>query len=251
MLQDNTSTVALLIVDDEPDITDELSEFFLLHGFDCFSTNNSQEAIALFHQHPSIGIILTDLHMPVLNGIELIAQLKKEQPLDRSFEAILFTARSEKDDIIRALRTGFTDFYPKPLDFNNVLTAVKQLHKKQLQFLTSNSSKKIDTNISQLTDHLQTLQSLLETYSQVEGNKDTQQPQKAPIAAGSPLDKLTRRQKEVALLAADGLTNLQIASTLNIQENTVKLYISQILKATGVANRTQLALLIYNQAQQH
>lgn len=239
MSSDEMTVIALLIVDDEPEITDELNEFFSLHGFRCFTAHSAQEAKTIFHKHPSIGIVLTDLHMPDLNGIDLIDQLKEESPASREFKAILFTARSEKDDIIEALRTGFTDYYPKPLDFSAVLKRVKQLYLKQQQYLARNEAKNINQNINQLSKQLETLQTML-----------TQQPDhKQPISkeSAAALENLTPRQKEVAYLAADGLTNKQIASALSIQENTVKLYISQILKSTSLANRTQLSLLINRQ----
>ena len=57
-----------------------------------------------------------------------------------------------------------------------------------------------------------------------------------------PFDKLSRRQLEVAQLIAKGMTNYQISCELGITENTVKLYVSQILRLTRVHNRTQLAL---------
>lgn len=72
--------------------------------------------------------------------------------------------------------------------------------------------------------------------------------QPAPVIAidGLPLhfDQLSPRQLEVARLIGKGLTNYQIACELGITENTVKLYVSQVLRLTHVHNRTQLALAL-------
>lgn len=258
MSQKKMTEIALLIIDDEPEITDELDEFFSLHGFQCFTANSAHEAIATFNTHTAISIILTDLHMPDLNGIELIIQLKKETEAERHTKAILFTGRSDKNDIIQALRTGFTDFHPKPLDFPAVLEAVQQLYLKQKLCLENINSNIINNNINQLSKQLESLQNILTQHhdydlpnSTIEANEQQSysdnktkmgpEPRK-PVAE---LKMLTPRQREVTYLAADGLTNQQIANTLSIQENTVKLYISQILKSTSLSNRTQLSLLVH------
>lgn len=57
-------------------------------------------------------------------------------------------------------------------------------------------------------------------------------------------NKLSRRQYEVLKLISKGMTNYQIACELGIRENTVKLYVSQILRITNMHNRTQLALAL-------
>jgi DNA-binding NarL/FixJ family response regulator len=70
-----------------------------------------------------------------------------------------------------------------------------------------------------------------------------------PAAAGNlaGFDKLSPRQVDVANHIAKGMTNYQISCELGISENTVKLYVSQVLRATGKNNRTQLALALGQQ----
>src|SRR5690606_33118542 len=60
----------------------------------------------------------------------------------------------------------------------------------------------------------------------------------------SAAEKLSPRQREVAMLINKGLTNYQIACDLGISENTVKIYVSQILRIYNLRNRTQLALML-------
>ncbi len=66
-------------------------------------------------------------------------------------------------------------------------------------------------------------------------------PRDPPSRVGR-LDRLTRRQREVAALVAQGMSNAEIAATLVIAEDTVKKHVSQVLSVTGCRSRTELAL---------
>lgn len=242
MLQENSIQISLLIIDSDPEITKKVKNFFSSHELQCFTAKTAQEAIDFFHRQTSIRIILTDLYLSDMDGITLIDQLKKEQAADRNFDAILFTEHSEKNVIIQALRAGFTDFYSKPLDLPALLKAIQKLYFKQQKHIVCTNLKHINLEINLLYKQLKNLKRFL-----IQGdNHETIQTELSIARSAIALDKLTPRQREVAYLAADGLTNQQIATTLSIQENTVKLYISQILKSTSQTNRTQLSLFIHS-----
>ncbi|HEV2092680.1 MAG TPA: helix-turn-helix transcriptional regulator [Rubrobacter sp.] len=63
----------------------------------------------------------------------------------------------------------------------------------------------------------------------------------AAVRRGQPGGKLTRREREVALLVARGLTNRQIASELTISERTVTTHVDRILRKLGVTSRSRIA----------
>ncbi|MBL1376598.1 response regulator [Zobellella iuensis] len=237
----------ILIVDDEPLITEELSEFFTDHDFECISCHDAENATLLFEQHKDICIVLSDLHMPGKNGLELLKILlnlaaEEQRPL----KSVLFTGRSEKEDVISALRAGISDYYSKPLDMGEVLKGVEKLKNSIQQETSSLFMEKINTKLHQLSDFMD---SIKQDVSLLQNNAMLAEPEVAGSSAASQelLDKLSPRQQAVALLIGKGMTNYQIAIDLEISENTVKLYVSQILRLTKMRNRTQLALSLSRQ----
>ena len=102
----NTSNplIKVLVVDDQPLIVEELCEFLESSGYRCVPCNTTREAIDAFVADSEIGLVLCDLHMPDMNGIELTQQLQKLAGKHRAFESILLTGRADKQDVIKAFR---------------------------------------------------------------------------------------------------------------------------------------------------
>ncbi|PRB83815.1 response regulator transcription factor [Pseudomonas sp. MYb185] len=235
----------VLIVDNELFIVEELKEFLESHGMVCVSCIDATEAIKLFHEDEGIGLVLSDYRMPGINGIELIRTLDRTKPKERPFESILFTGDADKEDVIDALRAGISDYYQKPLDLQALLEGVKRLQAAVRQRAAEQKLGAIGDRLKEMSHSLQELQQGVETLS---GNPLPAEPEpaagKLSVTDLPGCTKLSPRQVEVAELLAQGLTNYQISCELGISENTVKLYVSQILRATNMHNRTLLALAL-------
>lgn len=245
----------LLIVDNEPFVTEELAEFFTDYGFSCYCSASAAEAIATFESEPNIQIVISDMHMPGQNGLQLLQQLmlmaKQEQ---RLIEVILFTGEAEKEHIITALKAGVADYYQKPLDMDALLAGVLRLARRLDKEQHAQQMSGINERLHQLTESLQEIYLDVQQLNQQPGVALKELQITEPIAPyavktsiGPALAKLSPRQQEVALLIGKGMTNYQISDQLGITENTVKLYASQILRLTNVSNRTQLALILAEQ----
>ena len=120
------NSVKILVVDDQPLIVEELCEFLESSGYRCVPCDSSLEAIELFRADPDIGLVLSDLHMPDMDGIELIQALQRLAGKQRVFEAIMLTGRADKQDVIKALRAGIADYYQKPIDLAELLEGVQR-----------------------------------------------------------------------------------------------------------------------------
>jgi signal transduction histidine kinase len=122
-----------LIGDLEPIIRDLCAR--ALKGFKILQANDGQEAIELLRQQ-TIDVVLTDVMMPRLNGLDLLRQVKEETP-DQI--VILMTGYTEKEVILQALKAGADEFISKPLNLLQLRTTIdKILEKQQLrQQLTS------------------------------------------------------------------------------------------------------------------
>ena len=127
------SEVKVLVVDDQPVIVEQLSEFLETKGYVCVAAHSTDEAIEHYVSDPAIGLLICDLHMPDRDGIELVRALKELNGSQRMFEAIMLTGRADKQDVIRALREGFADYYQKPMDLDELLEGVRRQEEALLE----------------------------------------------------------------------------------------------------------------------
>lgn len=118
----------ILIVDDEAVIRDLCSR--ALKGYDVVQAGNGQDALARFEQG-GIDVVLTDVMMPGMDGIELLKRIKGQEP---TIVVIVMTGFAEKDVILNALKADADDFISKPLNLLQLKTAVDNaLVKKALK----------------------------------------------------------------------------------------------------------------------
>lgn len=119
---------SLLIVDDEPIIRDLCAR--ALKGFRVLQASDGQEAADLLKKE-GVDVVLTDVMMPRLNGLDLLSRIKEETP-DQT--VILMTGYTEKEVILQALKAGADDFISKPLNLLQLRTTVdKALEKRELR----------------------------------------------------------------------------------------------------------------------
>ncbi|AJQ51300.1 TPA: response regulator transcription factor [Pseudomonas putida] len=239
------SEVKVLVVDDQPVIVEQLSEFLETKGYVCVTAQSTDEAIKHYVSDPAIGLLICDLHMPDRDGIELMRALKEINGNQRIFEAIMLTGRAEKQDVIRALREGFADYYQKPMDLDELLAGVRRQEEALLSRLRSvRDLGGLNQRLQDLADSVDELYQDLEKARGLGTHRRASDVEEAENELPAAFEKLSPRQLEVARLVSKGKTNYQIACELGITENTVKLYVSQVLRLTHMHNRTQLALAL-------
>ena len=239
------SEVKVLVVDDQPVIVEQLSEFLETKGYVCITAQSTDEAIKHYVADPAIGLLICDLHMPDRDGIELMRALKEINGNQRIFEAIMLTGRAEKQDVIRALREGFADYYQKPMDLDELLAGVRRQEEALLSRLRSiRDLGGLNQRLQDLADSVDELYQDLEKARGLGTHRRASDVEEAENELPAAFEKLSPRQLEVARLVSKGKTNYQIACELGITENTVKLYVSQVLRLTHMHNRTQLALAL-------
>lgn len=119
---------SILIVDDEAIIRDLCSK--ALKGYRVLEAGDGEEALQLFEKG-GVDVILTDVMMPRMDGIELLKRLKEKDP---TLVVIVMTGFAEKDVILNALKADADDFITKPLNLLQLKTAIdKALDKKALK----------------------------------------------------------------------------------------------------------------------
>jgi DNA-binding NtrC family response regulator len=116
-MADKTS---LLFVDDDPKAGQLLQRFCVGGPYDCQVFRDAREALEFFRIHRP-ELVITDLRMPGINGIELLEEIRAQ---DSEVPVIIITAHSSLESAIDALRLGATDFLKKPFDMEELLLLV-------------------------------------------------------------------------------------------------------------------------------
>ncbi len=102
----------IILVDDETRILHTFARTLRLGGYTVITAESEQEGVALYHQEQP-DIVLLDLHMPGMSGLEALQTIREHDP---EANVILCTTHGDKDAVIEALRAGASDFLPKPID---------------------------------------------------------------------------------------------------------------------------------------
>lgn len=112
----------LLVVDDDKDIRDFLTEFFTEKGFEAHSAGSGAEALRLLKVlRPHL--ILLDVKMPEMSGIET---LRKIRDLDREVGVIMITGLHDQKVGRESLKYGASDFITKPIDLHYLETSIME-----------------------------------------------------------------------------------------------------------------------------
>ncbi|MCM3152278.1 MULTISPECIES: response regulator [Priestia] len=170
--------------------------------------SNGEEALKLATSLDP-HIVLMDLSMPVLDGIEATKELKKQAP---HIQVMILTSFSDQDHVIPALEAGASGYQLKESDPDELVAAIQKL---------MNGENQLHPKV---TSHLLTR---LTKSSEKKVNF---------------IEHLTKREKDVLKEIAKGKSNKEIGASLHITEKTVKTHVSNILSKLGVQDRTQAAL---------
>lgn len=153
-------------------------------------------------------VILLDMMMPRMDGLEAIIEIKQDWPDAR---IIVLTSFSDDEKVFSAIRKGALGYLLKETSADDLLKAIRSVAQGE-GFLSPSIAAKVMREINQ--------------------------PPELPPTK----DPLTGREVEILQLVAQGLTNDEIAERLVVSERTVRTHVSNILGKLQLANRTQAAL---------
>ena len=226
--------IEILLVDDEPLLLESLEIVLTLKGgFKVIGTaGNGVEALELLNKRQP-DVMLIDLNMPGMGGIELIKKVKNDYP---EIRMIVLTTFYDEKNISQALSNGASGYLLKDSGKDAIIEAVEQsvkgvsvLDAKVMQKLTGILNSADVEEKAELSDLVKNEQ---------KGISDSSLEEKFKKAG------LTTREKEIAKLIAEGCTNAQISSLLYISEGTVKNYVSVIYDKFDIKDRAKLAVYL-------
>ena len=144
----------ILLVDDEKDIREVLALPLVDLGYHVFEAENGEEALRLFKEVQP-PIVMTDIKMPGMDGIELLQKIKHENP---ETEVIMITGHGDMDLAIRSLKHEATDFIAKPINVDALEIALQRAREK---IVTRQKLKEYTANLETLIYEKSELQSHL------------------------------------------------------------------------------------------
>jgi len=155
----------ILLVDDEQDIRDVLDLTLSDMGYEVFEAEDGDEALRVFRDvRPPI--VLTDIKMPNMDGIELLQKIKREDP---EAEVVMITGHGDMDLAIKSLKYEATDFITKPINVHVLEIALQRVRDKILirQKLKeyTESLEKLVREKTELQDHLSSLGLMISSIS--------------------------------------------------------------------------------------
>jgi len=124
-LKKKADKIKILIVDDEPDLVQTLRDRLEMNGYDIVTANNGKEGLEKAVQEKP-NIILLDVIMPVMDGLEMLEALRKH-PECKDCAIIMLTARSQRQDIVRAKVCGIQDYVVKPFDLSELVEKIESI----------------------------------------------------------------------------------------------------------------------------
>lgn len=121
----NYADVTLLYVEDEASTCEQISRVLASRGYQLVTRENGQSGLdAYLEHHPDI--ILTDIMMPQMNGLEMSRRIRA---IDPESQIVCMTAFSESSYLIEAIDIGINQFVLKPVEFNHLFAALDHCHK--------------------------------------------------------------------------------------------------------------------------
>jgi DNA-binding NarL/FixJ family response regulator len=177
---------------------------------------NGEQAVALARQQRP-DVLLMDIRMPVVDGIEAIRRIREDRALG-AIRVVVLTTFDHDEHVYGALSAGASGFLLKDATAEEIVRAVRVVAAGESLLAPAVTTR------------------LIREFA----NRPTVGRPRAGM-----LDPLTAREREVLLLVAQGLSNPEIAGRLVVSPLTAKTHVSRILTKLGLRDRTQLVVAAY------
>jgi DNA-binding NarL/FixJ family response regulator len=208
-----SSSIRLVIADDEQAYRNAVQRSLTLMP-ECqllAACKDGQEALEVCLNDPP-DVLLTDINMPRMGGIELMSRLLKKE---KDVKVVVLTINEDDETVFESFRAGALGYLLKTSTPQEVIEAIRLAHRGEAKI-----TPKIATKV-------------IEDFRRVKDDEETDDTE---------LYVLSDRETEILELIAKGMRNKEIANHLSIAEKTVKNHVSNILKALQVNSRTEAAM---------
>lgn len=206
--------INVLIVDDQQLVRDgikallEIKDDFNIVG----TASDGQEAIEVLQKKP-VDVVLMDIRMPGLGGIEATSQIRK---FNKDIRIIMLTTFNNDDYIVKAIKAGANGYLLKDIPKDDLAEAIRLAYRGVSQFSSDTIGMLVERNLLRDTD----------------GSSEPEEE----------IELLNEKEYEILCMIAEGYSNREIAKELFFTEGTVKNYVSKILNTLHLRDRVQAAI---------
>lgn len=248
----------ILVIDDEPQLLQLMQRMLGRAGHRCKLARSVQDAMALLGEHDHIEVVVSDIRMPGLNGLQLLSLIRERFPDRPWLEVVLMTGDPTTDTAIQALREGARDFLVKPFGQNELTgTLAKALDRArrrrivhQQQMATGEFLQRFGAEANQLFSMLlpdiarPKIASLEEQTADLASNQDIPNPSKAALVTPARVDRLLKwHRARSRYFPEKALSELGWAMLLDLFHAHITgdfICISDLCATAGVPNTTAL-----------
>lgn len=214
------SIIRVAVVDDDPAVREGLAEFLsAATGMDCAGVFATGEEALEAASGLAADIILMDIQLPGMSGIDCIRRLRASRP---DIQVLMLTVFEDHDRIFRSLAAGATGYILKQTPPSELLDAIRNLHRGGAPMSA------------------QIARRVVEAF---------RQPLPAPSEAPAPT--LTPREQEILGLLAQGQLYKEIADQLRLSLETVRTHLRNIYSKLEVRSRTEAVMKVYGRLPPH
>jgi len=196
----------VLVADDHSLFRDGIVSLLEAAGFEVVGQVGDGRAAVEAAQRLRPDLVLMDITMPQMSGLEALRRIKAELP---EVQVVMLTVSDDDADLIEAVKSGARGYLLKNLTADEFLDMLGGLERGEAAMTRQTTARLL------------------------QGLADLSQPR------AEPMEGLTQREIELLRLVAEGLSNKAIAQALSISENTVKYHLKNILQKLGVQNRAE------------
>jgi DNA-binding NarL/FixJ family response regulator len=202
-----SSSVRVLLADDHQLLRDTIAAFLQGEKVEVLAAGTFPEALAIAVDHSDLDLVLLDIDMPGMNGLDGLSEMCRRRP---DIPVGLLSGNTDFNVVLDGFQRGAKGFIPKNAGLRHFMNAVR--------LITSGDRYIPPLLIEQIQSHL-----------------------KLPVPTeAAPTDQaFSTHEKRILQLLKEGLSNKQIARQLSIEDYTVKHHLRRIFKKLNVENRTQ------------
>lgn len=202
----------IMLVDDHPLLRRGLSDLLSMEEdlLPVAQASSGEEALMLAERH-ELDLILLDLNMPGMDGIETIRALRAAGVDTR---IVIFSVSDDHEDVLEALREGADGYLLKDMEPEELIEQIR---------LAAQGKMALSAELTQVLAQA------------IRGR---------PTTSAAHPSMLTKREKDVLKLIAKGQSNKMIARSLDIAEGTVKVHVKRLLSKLGMRSRTEAAVWV-------
>ena len=204
--------IKVILIDDHTLFREGLQRLLMRHEIDVVSSvSNGEEGLKAIEAHDP-DVVLLDLRMPNISGIEVLKNIKK---MKKAMPVVMLTTSDDEKDLIEALRNGAGGYLLKDMEPDDLVVALKDVLKGETIVAPN----------------------LVQILAKFHQGDDTE------INISNLISTLTPRENEILELLADGQSNKLIAKNLGISDGTVKLHVKSILRKLEIHSRVEAAVI--------